>query len=157
MLVRLIENWKRNLDQSKIVGIIFMDLSKAFDCIPHDILIAKLDAYGVNLDALEYIYSYLKKRRKSVKINSSMSPFLEILSGVPQGSILGPILFNIFLNDLFLFIKNAKLHNYADDNSLEVYAEEIDELVQILEIEANNAVEWLEKNMMIPNPHNSKQ
>ena len=152
VLMRLIENWKKNLDESKLVGIIFMDLSKAFDCIPHDLLIAKLEAYGLSQDALAFIYSYLKGRKQSVRISSIMSIFLEILSGVPQGSILGAILFNTFINDLFLFIKNASLHNYADDNSLETFARELDELVELLSNEANTAVEWLEENNMIPNP-----
>ena len=152
VLLRLIEGWKRNLDQSKLVGIIFMDLSKAFDCIPHDLLIAKLEAYGLSLNALAYIYSYLKGRKQSVRINNFMSEYLEIISGVPQGSILGAILFNIFINDLFLFIKNATLHNYADDNSLEIHAENLQDLINLLQEESNTAVEWLKNNNMIPNP-----
>ena len=104
VLLRLIESWRRCLDQSQLVGVIFMDLSKAFDCIPHDLLIAKLEAYGLSLSALAYIYSYLKGRKQSVRINSITSTYLDTISGVPQGSILGAFLFNIFINDLFLFI-----------------------------------------------------
>ena len=76
-----------------------MDLSKAFDCIPHDLLIAKLHAYGFSFETLTFLNSYLRNRKQCVKINNICINFLKILSGVPQGSILGPILFNIFLND----------------------------------------------------------
>ena len=86
-----------------------MDLSKAFDCIPYDLLIANLHAYGFNKKALTFLYSYLKRRKQSVKINDTESLFQILLSRVPQGSILGPILFNLFVNDLFFFIKDAEL------------------------------------------------
>ena len=92
-----------------------MDLSKAFDCVPHDILLAKLAAYGVNESFLCYIYSYLLNRKKCVRINNINSDFLTVISGVPQGSIVGPILFNCFFNDFFYVIKIANAHNFADD------------------------------------------
>ena len=75
-----------------------MDLPKAFDCISHDLLIAKLHAYGYSFETLTFLNSYLRNRKQFVKINNICSDFLKILSGVPQGSILGPILFKIFLN-----------------------------------------------------------
>ena len=103
-------------------------MSKAFDCIPQDLLIAKLNAYGFDMNTLTLLFSYLKNRKKSVRIKTNYSSFLELLSGVPQGSIPETLLFNIFLNDLFLFIKKASLHNYADDNTLSAFATNIDDL-----------------------------
>ncbi len=151
VLIRMIENLRKNLDQSKLVGVILMDLSKAFDCIPHDLLIEKLNTYGLSENAILYIYSYLKERQQCVKINNTRSLYELILSGVPQGSILEPILFNIFINDLFVFIKTVNIHNYADDNSLEAAANTLEELIAILEGKSNIAIDWLEGNEMIPN------
>ena len=152
VLIRLIEEWRDKLDQNLMVGAILMDLSKAFDCIPHDLLIAKLEAYGLDITSLTYIYSYLKGRKQSVRINNIYSIYLLILSGVPQGSILGPILFNVFMNDLFLFIKTADIHNFADDNTLSAFARELNDLLDILEIESKISIDWLESNDMIVDP-----
>ena len=101
VLLRLTENWKAALDSNLYTGVVLMDLSKAFDCISHDLLIAELHVYGFSFGTLIFLNSYLRSRKQCVKINNICSGFLKILSGVSQGSILGPILFNIFLNDLF--------------------------------------------------------
>ena len=152
VLIKLVEEWKSKLDNNFIVGSVLMDLSKAFDCIPHDLIIAKLHAYGFDENALVLVYSYLKKRKQSVRINNVYSSFQEIVSGVPQGSVLGPILFNFYINDLFFFIKQATMYNYADDNTLAFFSKSLPDLVKVLENEANNALSWLERNEMIANP-----
>ena len=95
-----------------------MDLSKVFDSIPHNLLKAKLHAYGLGFDTVTFLFTYLKQRKQKVSVNSISSLFEIILSCVPQGSIPSPILFNIFLNDLCLWLKNSDLHNFADDNAI---------------------------------------
>ena len=95
-----------------------MDLSNAFDCTSHHLLIAKLHVYGLSFDTVTFLRSYLKDRKQNVRTKNIFSAFQNILSGVRQSSILGPILCNIFLNDLFLYIKMSDLHNFADDNTI---------------------------------------
>ena len=148
----MLEDWKAKLDNDFTVGAILMDLSKAFDCIPHDLLIAKLHAYGFNENSLVFIYSYLKRRRQSVRINNVYSNYQSVLSGVPQGSVLGPILFNFCINDLFHFIKEASLVNYADDNTLTYFSNSLPQLIDVPEKEACVALTWLDRNEMIANP-----
>ena len=105
--IKLIENWKKVRDNKNFVGTVLMDLSKAFDCIPHDLLAAKLHAYGLSEDAVTFVHSYLKRRKLGVKINDTESVFQILLSVIPQGSILESILFKILINDLFFFIKDV--------------------------------------------------
>ena len=112
VLLRLIENWKKSLDNKNFVGTVLMDPSKAFDYILHDVPVAKLETYGLSEDVVTFVYSFLKRRKLGVKINDTKCSFQMLLSGIPQSSILGPILFNILINDLFLFIKGVKLSNF---------------------------------------------
>ena len=113
----MLEQWNKALDNKRYAGALLTDLSKAFDCINHELLIAKLEAYGFDKDSLKFILSYLTDRMHMTKLNNSLSPWANIYSGIPQGSILGPLLFNIYINDLLLFVNGKNVANYADDNT----------------------------------------
>ena len=142
MLIRLLEEWGQHLDNDKVVGGVFMDLSKAFDCVPHNLLRTKLAAYSVDENLLIYIYSYLSNRKQCVRINNVHSRFQNVISGVPQRSIVGPTLFNCFFNGFFYFIDKASVHNFADDNSLSAFESNIKNLKLILESESKTAISW---------------
>ena len=114
-LIKLIEKWGEYLDQGLEFGALLTDLSKDFDCLPHDLFIAKLNAYGVDISLLSLIFDYLKNRELRTKIANNYISQREILYGIPQQSILGPLLFNIFICDLFLITDNFEMANYADD------------------------------------------
>ena len=124
-----------------------MDLSKAFDRIPYDLLTAKVHAYGLTTETLTFLYSYLKRRQQGVK-----SIFKILLSGVPQGFTLGPALSNIFIKDLFVFINKAKLAIFADDNTIYANSADMEKLLDILEKESETARKWFKKNETIVNP-----
>ena len=125
-----------------------MDLSKAFDTINHELLIAKLHAYGFSTDALEVLLSYLQDRWQRVKINTTFSSWTQLLQGVPQGSVLGPILFNIYINDIFFALKGVDICNFADDTTPYVCDSNLKSVLETLEHNSELAIAWFEMNYM---------
>ena len=128
-LLALLKKWKRSIERGKKFGALLTDLSKAFDCLNHDLLIAKLNAYGFSLPALRLIHDYLSNRKQRTKINNSYSTWTEIIFGVPQGSILGLLFFSFFLGDLFFIVISTDIANYADDNMSYATVNDIDNLI----------------------------
>ena len=151
-LLRLIEKCRSFLDKKGFAGAILMDLSKAFDCLNHELLIAKLEAYGFSRSALKLVYDYLSNRKQRVKINGSFSSWQESIKGVPQGSVLGPLLFNVFINDLFFLVEETDICNYADDTTIYVCGHEPEHIVSSLETDAQKLSKWFLDNSMKLNP-----
>ena len=129
-----------------------MDLSKAYDCVNHDLIVVKLEKYGVSENGLILIQNFVSQRQQRVKVGSSLSEWLEVILGVPQGFILGPILFNAFINDLLLSIKETDICNFADDTTLYACGKDLDTISYKLELETNTTIQWLKDNEMVANP-----
>ena len=153
LLVKCVEDWRFALDQNLTTGCIMMDLSKAFDCLPHGLLLAKLHAYGISSEACSLIKSFLQNRQQRVKVSGSFSSWNYVKQGMPQGSLTGPLLFNIFINDLFYFLKNVTVYNYADDNNLSISNVDPYVVRETLKKESELAVKWFENNFMQASPN----
>ena len=128
-----------------------IDLSKAFDSLNHELLIAKLNAYNFDDSVFILLLNYFDNRKQCVKINNEFSSWKEIKSGVTQGYILGPLLFNIYINDIFYFIDNASIANYADDNAPYLTNESLEILISNLEIEINTLNYWFKSKQIAGN------
>ena len=141
--------WKNTLGKAGYVSAIFMDLSKVLDTLSPRLLIVKLGAYGFERDSLSFMKSYVKDRQQRVCVNNNISSWEKIIAGVPEGSILGPLLFNIFINDLFVFVSSSNLSNYADDNTLYASGFNLEEVKKCLSTDFDGVTKWFCKKMAL--------
>ena len=152
-LLVMIEKMKEARDKNKVCAAVLTDLSKAFDCLKHDLLIAKLHAFGFDFKSLRVMYAYLNNRVQVTKVGSYYSDFLDIIFGVPQGSILGPLLFNVNIIDLFLIEHyRSDFSSYADDTTPYNCGNAFLEVISDLETTINNLFDWFCCNIFKVNP-----
>ena len=155
-LVNMIDLWMNAIDSGKMVGVVLVDFKKAFDLVDHQILIDKLKIYGIKGEALSWFNTYLTNRKQQVAINNCKSDFKQISYGVPQGSILGPLLFLLFINDLPLYTSNVFTDLYADDTTLYDVQDSMEQIENNLQSSLNNLQIWCRSNGMILNSSKTK-
>ncbi|MEW8546816.1 MAG: reverse transcriptase family protein [Candidatus Thiodiazotropha sp.] len=155
-LVNMIDSWLNAIDNSKLIGIVLVDFKKAFDLVDHQILKNKLKIYGINDEALRWFNNYLSDRKQQVTINNCKSNFQSISCGVPQGSILGPLLFLLFINDLPLYTRKVHTDLYADDTTLYDIQDSMEQIENNLQAALNNLHVWCKENGMSLNSSKTK-
>lgn len=157
-LVRLYDSWLKAIYKHEIVGAVFLDLRKAFDLVDHDLLGHKLLPYIQDSDTVSFFQSYLSNRSQKTLVQGASSAPGFVTSGVPQGSILGPLLFGIHINDLPLNLRHkaVELDLFADDSSLSARGKDTTEIQSLLQDSVNDVVQWCYINKMALNPSKSK-
>ena len=145
-LLYMAEKIKQARDNNNVFAAVLTDLSKAFDCINHELLIAKLNVYGFDSPSLKFISAYLNFRKQKTKVGSTFSDYLNILFCVPQGSIAGPLFFNVYTCDMFFQIDSSEFSNYADDNTPFASAQNHEKLIKSLQSTLNGVFEWYQEN-----------
>ena len=139
----MIEKWKESVDNGGAFGALMTDLSKVFACLNHELLLAKLDTYGFDVKSVKLIQQYLSNRKQRVKVGNGYSSWKNIFYGIPQGSILGPLIFNIFLCDLFCFFEGVAVASYADDATPYTANKTSDLVVKVIEYFFEVIFKWL--------------
>ena len=150
-LIAIIDDWISAIDKNEIVGTVLLDFSKAFDLVNHKILLEKLHHYQFDEGTLQWFTSYFDQRSQQVSISGKLSNPKFISSGVPQGSVLGPLLFLIYINDLPLEIKKSILDKFADDTTMSKSGSCIQEITDDLNEDAKDSINWCGKNKMSVN------
>lgn len=150
-VIDLVSGLNVEVDKGKMVAGIFLDLSKAFDLMDHDILNKKLELYGLSGKALDVFRNYLTSRSQRVRINGVLSEPLHVVRGVPQGSVLGPLLFVVYINDLFYLRLNGRIRCYADDTSYFNSDTDLETLVANANRDIAMIFQYMEDNLLIVN------
>jgi len=153
-LSHMVNRWLTSMNNSEMTGALFLDLSKAFDLVNHDLLLNKLATYHFSANSLLFFKSYLSGRTQYVFVNGKSSLDGTIRNGVPQGSILGPLLFSIYINDLPLSISQSHVHCslFADDTTLDVSSPKSSIITSSLQKALDDVCKWCRENSMILNP-----
>ena len=139
-------------DSGWFISTILIDLSKAYDCLTHDLLIAKLETYGLDNGTLNLLLDYLSFRKQRTKVGFAYSKWSNVRRGIPQGSILGPLLFNIFINDIFMIIEQSDICNFADDNTLYSCGKSLTDIKENLVSDTKSILNWFRLNSLKANP-----
>ena len=142
-LLNIVEEIRKNLNNGQFSCGVFIDLEKAFDTVNHNILLSKLEHYGIRDTSLSWIASYLSNRKQSVKLNGVNSKHKIVSCGVPQGSILGPLLFIIYVNDMHSAVKSSIMHHFADDTNLLFSNKNPNKIANVLNRDLKYLFEWL--------------
>ena len=145
-----------NMDKGLVTGSVFIDLAKAFNTVDHDVLLSKLEYYGVCNQSLQWFKNYFKGRKQFVHIDSRSSEELAVTSGVPQGSILGPLLFIVYINDIPRCVKHCSANMYADDTVLYLDGPTVHNLIFYINQDLQCLSEWLEDNNLVLNVSKTK-
>lgn len=146
----LLEDIKSSLDGGGVVGVVFLDLKKAFDTVNHQLLISKLSHFSIDTNTITWIQSYLNDRQQCVAVDNKKSPLRPCSMGVPQGSILGPLLFTLYINDLPTVCK-SKIIMYADDTVLYAHGKTAEEVAHKLTKEIKKVYLWLKNSCLTLN------
>lgn len=147
-LLEATNDWSINIDNGLLNGVLFIDLKKAFDTIDHEILLRKLVSYGVDQKSVSWFHSYLNSRAQKCQVNGTLSNASVLRCGVPQGSIIGPLLFLIYINDLPNCLSSASAKMFADDTNISSAAESLSELEPMINHELMNLAVWLKANRL---------
>ena len=131
-----------------------MDLSKAYDCLPYDLMVAKLEAYSISKESLQLISEYLSYRKQRTKTGSAYCDWTNVIRGIPEGPILGPLLFNIFINEIFLVVEKLDICNFTDDNTFYCLGSNLTLILNNLEHDMSNLLYWFKINSLKANPGN---
>ena len=156
ILLHITEMWKRNLDKGNVFGTVLIDFKKAFDSVDHSILSSKMDACGLHGKLKDWIQSYLVDRKRFVVIKGKRSGLQIVPYDVPQGSLLRPKLFLIFVNDLPDCLSNGEIHLYSDDTTAIVIGKNEDEVVTLLNIIFSEISTWCSTNNLKIHPTKCK-